>query len=150
MLLLKSWWKWKQEMIQSHCFPAAFPATYDPLVIIPSEQKKSNQPSGCSNLSYDSESQTRKHLLDLRFLCLRHSWAAREGYLPNQLFLGTSFGLHRDSELLPNPPQGLLGPNMCLTLRNSSVSKLQGIGKQCFLSQIGKYTFSQNYPKATE
>lgn len=139
---------WKREAIQTRCFPFAFPTAYDPWVIISREQKL-NQPSGCSNLSCDSESQTRNRLLDLRFLCLCHSWASRECYLPNQLFLGTSFGSRRAFEFLPNPPQGPSGANACLILRNTSVSKWQGAGKQCFLLQIKKYTFSQNHPKAT-
>lgn len=91
MLPLKSHGKCKRDRIQTGSFPAVCPNSGDPLV-----QWLKIKPA----FRY-------KHLLDARLLCLHPSWDVREGYFPNQLFLGTSFGLQRAFEFLPNPPQGL-------------------------------------------
>lgn len=126
MLPLKSHGKCKWDRIQTGCFPAACPNSGDPLV-----QWLKIKPA----FRY-------RHLLDLRFLCLRHSWGAREGYFPNQLFLGTSFGSSRAFEFLPNPLKVYDG-QAHLMLSNSSVLKLQGVWKQSFLLQIKKCILSK-------
>lgn len=146
ILPLKTCWKWNQEMIQTCCCLAVFLTTHILLVTISSEQKL-NQPSGCSNLSCESESQTLNHLLDLGFLCLHHSWAAREGYLPNQLFL--AHPLAREEPLrfylvFPKLSQDQTCVSCSETLQFQNCKDVENNA-----SFHRKYTSSQSYPKAT-